>query len=85
MKVKLMEGGVGAVVVLSRRNLLSLLHKVDLPAGASNRTLVKETEEGVIVVQAEPDEAHYGDKAPGRMEESTEAFIKRLDAMIGSN
>lgn len=85
MKVKVLEGGAGVVVILSKRNLLSLLHKVDLPMTDTHRTLVKETDEGVVVVQSEPDADHYGTTIPGRMVESTEAFIKRLDAMIGSN
>jgi len=66
-------------IILSRRNLLSLLHKLDDPD--SQRTIFKNvlTEEGTIqtlIVSAQDDEAHYRDEAPGRMSPATEAFIR---------
>lgn len=62
-------------VKLSRRNLLSLLHKLDMPGSA--RTLVKTMTNGhVLYVEAEEDAGHYGDAKPGPMHPATEQFIK---------
>lgn len=66
-------------VALSRRNLLSLLHKLDMPG--SLRTL--ETDGSVPVgwrlrVRAEDDAEHYqprGWPPPGIMHPATEAFL----------
>jgi len=59
-------------VVLSRRNLLALLHKLDMPG--SNRTIIKPC--GTIV-RCETDEEHYtGRYIPiGIMHPDTEEFI----------
>lgn len=46
-------------VILSKRNLLALLSKVDREGSA--RTLVGGSRAPGIVVQAEPDEEHYAD------------------------
>lgn len=53
-------------VRLSRRNLQTLLNKLDRPG--SRRTLVRATDHGVLVVIAEDDDTHYGDcpyRTPG--------------------
>ena len=61
-------------VKLSRRNLLSLLHKLEMPG--SHRTIIKP---GNILVMAECDEAHYaGREAPGPMIPETEAFVSDM-------
>jgi hypothetical protein len=64
------------IITLSRRNLLALLQKVDLPPGQSACTIMQESEEGHIVsVTAEPDEVHYQGRTPGRMRGDAETFI----------
>lgn len=55
-------GGI-PIVELSRRNLLSLLHKLD--DEASNRTLIDG--DGKVMVHAVPDLAHYSDRPAGTM------------------
>lgn len=61
-------------VRLSRRNILSLLHKLDKVG--SSRTLVKYDPNGTcLMVRAEEDDAHYGAVQPGEMTPDTEAFI----------
>lgn len=57
-------------ITLSRRNLLTLLHKLDVPD--SRRTIFKDG----IFVAAEEDSVHYGDVRPGRMSADTEAYIR---------
>lgn len=81
MKIREMEEGRGLIVVLSKRNLLALLHKVDLPEGESHRTLARDTEEGVIIVTAEPDDQHYGDRIPGPVTPDTDAFIRGYEGV----
>lgn len=56
-------------VILSKRNLLALLHKVDDPT--SFKTI---THRGLIV-RVEPDDVHYGGRTPGPMSKATEKFI----------
>lgn len=63
-------------IVLSRRNLLALLHKLD--KSGSSRTLVKSCDNGVLIVRAEDDSEHYGDKKPGQMTSDTENFIASM-------
>jgi hypothetical protein len=69
-----------AEVTLSRRNLLALLHKLEMSGSA--RTLVSEDcPEGlVLVVRSEEDDEHYGARSlpPGPLHPSTEAFINSL-------
>lgn len=61
------------IVVLSERNLWTLLHKLQMPGSA--RTLIKPN--GTIVV-AEPDEVHYDERpeGPGPVHPATEQFIR---------
>jgi hypothetical protein len=73
-----MEGTIKEVeVTLSRRNLLSLLHKLDWED--SERTLQKHLypSEILLTVMAEDDEEHYGDREAGVMHEKTERFIEQ--------
>ena len=65
-------------VILSKRNLLALLSKVDDPY--SSKTLIQEGEPGWLIVRAEPDDEHYALRKPGRMSGKTEAFIKEHNA-----
>lgn len=65
--------GVEVHVVLSRRNLLALLAKIDDPD--SQRTIVKRDVLGTVVIEAENDEAHYQGAPAGEMGEKAEKFI----------
>lgn len=63
-------------VTLSKRNLLSLLTKLDMQG--SHRTIFTlDNPHAVLVVTAETDEQHYGDREypPGEMHPQTEADI----------
>ena len=59
-------------ITLSRRNLLALLHKLDMPGSA--RTIVKPCG---AVVRCESDVEHYGERGfpAGKMHPDTEAYI----------
>lgn len=72
MKGSIVDGVIQ--VVLSKRNLLTLLHKLDVPT--SKREIVKQTGGVFISVRAEDDNTHYKDATPGKMSTDTEAFIK---------
>ncbi len=65
------------LVTLSRTNLRTLLHKLDNPG--SLRTLCRSCENGVgLIVHAEEDEEHYGDRKRGVMSPDTEvALLKK--------
>lgn len=61
-------------VTLSRRNVLALLHKTEMPG--SKRTLIKEVGNGLLlVVKVEDDGEAYRGRVPGRMHDETERFI----------
>lgn len=70
-------------VILSRRNLLALLHKLEMEGSA--RTIVSEFEDGTsLTMKSETDDEHYNHPArdpravhPGRMHPETENFIER--------
>ena len=64
-------------VTLSRRNLLTLLAKLDIPG--SERTIIKP---GGIIVTAEQDEVVYAGRQPGRMEPQTEALIEEMEEAL---
>lgn len=64
--------GRGHGIELTRRNLLTLLAKLDEPHSA--RTIRKEG----FFVRAVEDIAHYVDVEAGRMSPTTEAAIKRM-------
>ena len=81
------DNNVTAEVVLSRRNLVSLLAKVDGRPPHSARTLEKFEEGGdVLVVKAETDDEHYSDRGypPGPMHHDTETAIKPDPPCSGS-
>ena len=74
-------------VTLSRRNLLALLHKVDMPGSARriesrDSTVMGRAAEVVLVVRCEGDEEHYDGPRRrargkrGRMHRYTEAFVQ---------
>src|ERR1019366_2640292 len=72
-----MQTNVGEIeVTLSRRNLLSLLHKLDWEN--SKRTIQKRGPGGMLLtVVAEDDKEHYGDGEAGTMHDETERFIEK--------
>ncbi len=82
-------GGTSVSVTLSRRNLLALLHKLELPGSA--RTLInddcwlngEQTPLGALELHlhCEEDDEHYGKRPgpPGPMHPATEQFIRRRD------
>jgi hypothetical protein len=69
-------------VVLSRRNVLSLLHKLEMPGsartltGADNYVNGEPVDDLLLVIQVEDDARHYGSRPapPGRMHLLTETF-----------
>ena len=66
-------------IALSRRNLLTLLAKLEghPPRSACTISFPGAAEEPALVVTAEPDDLHYGRRAapPGLMHPETEAWI----------
>jgi hypothetical protein len=71
------SNGKTLLVTVSRRNLLTLLQKVDLPAGESHCAISRICDNGLVVVlKAETDAAHYGDREAGQMRNDAEAFVK---------
>lgn len=68
-------------IILSRRNLLALLHKLEMPGSA--RTIVKYDEDNKpVVVKVASDEEVYADRQPGRMHEDTEKFIEFMETEV---
>lgn len=67
------------IVKLSRRNLLALLHKLEMTGSACS--IVKP---GGIVIGVEPDEVHYADRkeGPGPMHPETEKFIEEMQEAL---
>lgn len=51
-------------VSLSRQNLEGLLQQLD--EGATEAQIIRLTERGRLVVVAQEDDVHYGDRTPGR-------------------
>lgn len=85
LEIRSSDGGGKAVcVILSRRNLLSLLAKLDI--AGSFRTILnndcwldgERTEDVFLVLHAEEDEPHYSRRAdpPGPMTPETEKFVR---------
>jgi hypothetical protein len=74
-----------ATVTLSRRNLLTLLHKLDMPGSARTITnsdcwLNGTLDRGLtLVLRCEDDAEHYSKRPdpPGPMHPASEAFIRR--------
>lgn len=65
------------IVTLSKRNLLSLLYKLEMPH--SQRGIVKT--DGTCIM-AESDEIHYRNRPPGEMCPGTEDFIIDFEAFL---
>ncbi len=91
------KGGHAAVVILSRRNLLTLLHKLDMPG--SLRMFMNgdcwvdgeqvepgvETGRWLLVLRCEDDLEHYARRkdGPGPMHPDTEAFVTERGGVAG--
>ena len=80
MKLRIHEHDHGAVaeVTLSRRNLLALLHKLEMPGSA--RTLMTDYDcpDGwVLAVRSEPDDEHYGQRLapPGPLHPASKVLV----------
>ena len=65
------------MLVLSRRNLMSLLAKLDGHPPGSACTIIGGADAGGMMVKAEEDDIHYPDRPAGRMTDDTEAKITR--------
>lgn len=82
------------VVTLSRRNILSLLHKLDMPGSArqiENNDCWENGEQlpilgHLLVLRCETDDEHYAarDHPPGRMHPDTEKFVQENSASDSS-
>lgn len=77
-------------LTLSRRNLLVLLHKLDMPGSARTFTnryvyidgMLVEPGRAVVVVSCEDDDVHYLGREPaGDMHPDTEQFVKEVGPM----
>ena len=84
MRLELLHNQI--VVVLSQRNLLSLLHKLEMPGSArtlvcgDNRINDEPVHAPILVVQVEADVEHYGARLEpaGPMHPATESFVERV-------
>lgn len=71
-----MRKGQHGEIILSERNLLALLHKLQMEGSA--RTIYKQLPTGeMLAVRAEKDQDHYGSSPHGRMHPDTEEFIEK--------
>lgn len=62
----------GVVVELTRRNLKTLLAKLDGHPRRSAGQILKHVDDRIVVIQAVEDEAHYSDRPAGMMHPETE-------------
>jgi hypothetical protein len=67
------------IVKLSRRNILTLLHKLEMDGSACSIIKPDDT-----VVMVEPDEIHYEgrENGPGVMHPETEQFVADMEAAL---
>lgn len=72
--MKVVQDGSTIRIILSRRNVLSLLSKLEMPNSA--RTLVKDSNGHSLIVEVEDDNIHYTDSLPGPMHPWTENWLK---------
>jgi hypothetical protein len=64
-------------IVLSERNLLSLLVKLQDPLSARSLRIEDESGDSVLV-KAEPDEEHYAERSPGPIWPAHQAVLDRI-------
>jgi hypothetical protein len=78
------------IVVLSERNLLSLLHKLVMPGSAREIIKWSEDQSGVglpseqIAIRVSTDEEVYGERRPGEMHPDTERFVASLRVQMAA-
>lgn len=88
------EGGRRVIVTLSRRNLLTLLQKLDMPGSARefhNNDCWEDGEQcplfggTTLVMRSEDDDEHYGRRAapPGLMHPDSESFVAEHGGVPG--
>jgi len=68
-------------ITLSRRNLLSMLHKLEMTG--SGRAIIKpagDTDE--VMIHVATDEEVYADRLPGPMHPETEKFVARMNIVL---
>jgi len=75
-----LDAGTPNYLALSKRNLLTLLHK--LVMGDSERALLKPGLGGPTYVTVVTDEEAYRNRAPGPMHPQTETFIRLADRAL---
>lgn len=77
-EIDLRGGGQVAEVTLSKRNLLALLTKLDMPGSKCTITSREAPAGWMLSVRSESDERHYDKRpfAPGRMHPITEEAIR---------
>lgn len=89
------EGGRRIIVTVSRRNVLTLLHKLDMPGSAREFHNNDCWEDGnqcpllpgtTLVMRAEDDDEHYGRRLapPGVMHPDSESFIAERGGTPGA-
>jgi len=65
-------------VELTRRNLTTLLMKLDLPDGVSERTItITDEHEQTLYVTAVHDDEHYAERPAGEMHPREEAALRK--------
>ena len=82
MRLELREDG-GIQLTLSRRNLLTLLRKLDGHPADSKCTIEGGDDAAGVFVKAEEDDVHYADRPAGRMHPETEMHITAPSTGIG--
>ena len=60
-------------VTLSRRNLLTGLHKLEMEGSA--RGITREFDDALLILRFEDDAEHYADRRAGTMHPETEVFL----------
>lgn len=80
MNAKTVKDRPEVIVTLSKRNLLTLLQKVDLPTAESRCMIQRRCDNGwLITVCCEPDAVHYGEREPGQVRADAARFTKEAD------
>jgi hypothetical protein len=79
MELKVDTGSRVVEITLSRRNLLSMLHKLD-HMGDSALAIFRQMPNGwFLTFRGEHDETHYAQREAGEMHPLTEKFVRTND------
>lgn len=76
MKANIIGFGV-ADITLSRRNLRTLLAKLDDHPADGEKSIARWDGVATVIVRAEEDEVHYAERPAGKMHPETESEIAR--------